>query len=785
MPDQRAGDYLTDYLFRNFQFCLEPHLQWKLTDIRTGIELSSGAPQVIMSDGQRKINLVGQEEWGGGKATQAEAAGLEEQAGILTRKVLINGVALTVEFAFLQHTPLFLLRLHLINQKDQDIHCAWLNLISPIANANLLFPTEQPRLACYSNGWQSWSYSGTYQARQKQRISGLANLQRAMWHNSKTPFPNRKGQFTSDLFTVVIEQSSRNGLLSGFLSQKQQFGHAEVDLRSDPNLWLKASANDVTLPPGGELWTDWAAIQVVDFDQPDPLQAYLQAAAKANHVRIQQGIPVGWCSWYHYFTKITPANLIANIRLLREMKSELPIGLVQIDDGFEQAVGDWLDFKSEFPNGLEPVTREIRESGFTPGLWLAPFIVHPSSNRYKFHREMLLKTQTGQLADAGWNWNGFNTGLDMTHPGAQEYVHQVIDTAVHQWGFPYLKLDFLYAGCLPGKYTDPTLTRAQVYDRAMRLIRETAGEGTFLLGCGAPIGGSIGHVDAMRIGSDVAPDWKPKYKGVELLFPREPNIPSVANSLQNTVSRAWLHNRWWLNDPDCLLLRSTTKLTEAEVLTQASLTALSGGMLLFSDDMAQVPPDRLKIAQVLIPVIGKTPQVIDWHEKTTPSKLRVDLEGAVGTWHLLSFTNWSDRPVNPSLKVADYHLDPKVTWLMRSFWDGQVSSIQDGIIEPGTLRPHGTWLAAVRKLGGDAPRYAGSSLHISQGMEVAHWEVSHHHRVELILRLPRKAEGEIYLYIPAQEVKVKSDGKETLITGSRNVFKIPIAFKEEYRIVIR
>ena len=188
-----------------------------------------------MSDEKRKFDLVGQEEWGGAKASQAEADGLDEYADILTREVFINGIALKIEFAFLQKSPLFLLRLHLINQQDRDIHCAWLNLISPIAKSNLFFPAKHPRLACFSNGWQSWSYSGTYQVSQKQRISGLVNLQKVMWHNSTTPLPNHKGQFTSDFFTVVIEQSSQSGLLAGFLSQKQQFGHAEVDLRGNPN----------------------------------------------------------------------------------------------------------------------------------------------------------------------------------------------------------------------------------------------------------------------------------------------------------------------------------------------------------------------------------------------------------------------------------------------------------------------------------------------------------------------------------------------------------------------
>ena len=182
----------------------------------------------------------------------------------------------------------------------------------------------------------------------------------------------------------------------------------------------------------------------------------------------------------------------------------------------------------------------------------------------------------------------------MSHPAAQEYVRKVIDTSVNAWGFQYLKLDFLYAATIPGRHYDPSLTRAQIYDQAMSVIREAAGKDTYMLGCGAPIGGMIGHVDAMRIGADVASNWKPKYKGVELFFPNEPNVPAVEKALQNTITRGWFHNRWWMNDPDCLLLRSTTQLTEDEVRTQASLTAMTGGLVLLSDDLSQIPHKRMK-----------------------------------------------------------------------------------------------------------------------------------------------------------------------------------------------
>ena len=55
--------------------------------------------------------------------------------------------------------------------------------------------------------------------------------------------------FTSDLFTVLIDRTSQKGVLAGFLSQKQQFGHAEVDLRNSPVLLLKAAGDEFKSSP--------------------------------------------------------------------------------------------------------------------------------------------------------------------------------------------------------------------------------------------------------------------------------------------------------------------------------------------------------------------------------------------------------------------------------------------------------------------------------------------------------------------------------------------------------
>ena len=646
------------------------------------------------------------------------------------------------------------------------------------------FYSSEPDFGCYVNGWQSWSYSGTYPSNQKQRIPRLTFLEGPMWNNATTPIIRKPGRFASDFFSVIVDRSAQQGMLIGFLSQKQQFGHVIVDLNPQPRFKLVANFDDVHLMPGKSISTDWAVIQSVDFKNPDPLKPFIEAAARENRANINPHIPVGWCSWYEYYTRITPQNLISNIKLISELRDDIPFDLIQIDDGFEQSVGDWLNFKPEFSNGLEPITKLIKLEGYTPGIWLAPFIVHPSSLIYKGHPEMILKKDKGKFVNSGWNWNKFTTSLDMSHPAGRDYVHKVIDTAVNKWGFPYLKLDFLYAAAVPGKHYDQTLTRAQIYDSAMRLVREAAGPGTYILGCGAPIGAMIGHVDAMRIGADVASDWKPKYKGVELLFPGEPNIPSVENAMQNTLTRAWFHNRWWMNDPDCLLIRTTTNLTEAEIQTQASLTALSGGLVLLSDDLSQIPSERLKIIQSLIPVIGKTPMVLDWHEQLTPTRLRIDMDGPTGAWHLISYTNWSDHPHQPVIGPESFNLDSQSDWLVSSFWDKKVSRNHDAKFTVGLLSPHATWIAAIRKNRPEHPMYIGCSLHISQGMEVKEW-LDDGKKVQVHFHLPRNADGEVYMYFPCNEIQFAvKNGNTISLTSCDQLFRIPLEFNQNSKITI-
>ena len=146
--------------------------------------------------------------------------------------------------------------------------------------------------------------------------------------------------------------------------------------------------------------------------------------------------------------------------------------------------------------------------------------------------EMFVHNADGGLAVAGSNWGGDYYALDTTHPTAQTYVRKLIAKIVHRWGFSYLKLDFINAAAIPG-YRHRQIDREEAYRTGLRLVRDTAGEETFLLGSGALIMPSIGLLDAVRVGPDVAPMWE-NYASDDL------SDAKAYNALHAGINRLWL-----------------------------------------------------------------------------------------------------------------------------------------------------------------------------------------------------------------------------------------------------
>jgi hypothetical protein len=84
-----------------------------------------------------------------------------------------------------------------------------------------------------------------------------------------------------------------------------------------------------------------------------------------------------------------------------------------------------------------------------------------------------------------------------------------------------------------------------------------------------------------------------------------------------------MHNKWWINDPDCLMLRDSLSFTEDEIIAMATVKALSGGSILVSDDLKSISPGRLCILQKILPPSNQAMVVVDLMDRDMPELLRL------------------------------------------------------------------------------------------------------------------------------------------------------------------
>ncbi len=699
-----------------------------------------------------------------------------------------NGVACRVQFGILQEYPLVVWKVDVLNRGKHPIEMQAVGLLelNPELEGKIVWAEDrtQKDLGFFSNGWQSWSPSQWYGADSRMNVSKLGGLQLPMIKNTGTPLPDQEGVFTSDFFAVIGDRVGRTGFLIGSLSQKNQFTSILANFNNEPDLHMWVNGDNARLDPGCTMTTDWAVYNPVLLDHRDPLEKYLEAVAREHHIRVPEDSPTGWCSWYHFYTKISEPIIRDNLKAIVDQQETMPLQLVQVDDGFESQIGDWFTFKPEFPNGVAGLAAEIKQEGLLPGLWLAPFILHPKAEIVKQHPEWLLRKANGKPVNCGFVWNALTTALDLTVPEALEYACRVVKTASAEWGYPYLKLDFLYAAAVDCQYQDRTLTRAQVLRRGMEAIREAVGPDVTLLGCGAPFGAMLGLVEAMRIGADVSGDWQPTFNGIQLFIKNEPAMPCARNSIRNIITRANFHGHWWVNDPDCLLIRPESHLSLAEVQSLASAISLTGGSLLVSDDLPILPKDRLKIAECLLPIMGERARVVDWFDSGMPSMLRLDKVNESGEWHILTRFNWLDKACDLTLAAEEYQLDEGDYWVS-DFWSGKTIRVnaEERLWLEG-VGAHGCAVTAWRKALPGQAVYLGSDLHISQGVEVADWKVDHK-EVKLTLRLPRKAEGRIKLWVPGVVHSVNVNGQPVQAqTNADGILSIPVVVDGFAHVVV-
>ena len=389
------------------------------------------------------------------------------------------------------------------------------------------------------------------------------------------------------------------------------------------------------------------------------------AIAKNHPSPIFRPEPAGWCSWYCFGPRVTSQDVLANLDAIAKQIPALKY--VQIDDGYQAAMGDWLVTGQAFGGDILGVLKEIRRRGFEPAIWVAPFIAEENSQVFREHPEWFLKDEAGKpLASNAVSFGGWRHGpwyaIDGTHPGAQKHLEDVFRTMRQDWGCTYFKMDANFWGALHGgRHYDSQATRVESYRRGMEAIRRGAGD-AFLLGCNHPIWPSFGLIHGSRSSDDIKRTWA-KIRGVA----------------RQTFYRNWQNGRLWWNDPDAICLAGDLPLNE--FLFHATACYASGGMALSGDDLSKIAVDRLAILKKLAPPTGIAAEFED-------DSLRVGWIRTAGARRVCVF-NWGESSERMAVRLpGKCHIT--------DFWSGDDLGRHEREFVIEDLPPHSARLLEVK-----------------------------------------------------------------------------------------
>lgn len=381
-----------------------------------------------------------------------------------------------------------------------------------------------------------------------------------------------------------------DGGVAGWLGGAGHVGVVEVG--ADGSMAAAALLDDIVLAPGeerhlGPLW-------IAEGDPGARYAEYCALVGAHGGARLGRPAPLGWCSWYQWFHRVRPEHVRANLAVAAAHGIEV----VQIDDGWQAGIGDWLEGGPGWEGCLGPLAAEIAAAGCSPGIWTAPFLVGERSALYREHPDWVVRHRSGRPLRAAFNpenWGGWAYALDTSRPDVRSWLTDTFAT-LRSMGFAYHKIDFCFAAAMDGRRHDPTVGRVGALRLGLEAVRAGIGDDAFLLGCGCPLAPAVGVVDAMRVSADVAPHWDPVHAWPGFAEA----APAAANAVRASILRAPMHGRLWLNDPDCVLLRRhDTSLDDAQREALVAAVERAGGFTVLSDDLTRYGDEQWDVVERL------------------------------------------------------------------------------------------------------------------------------------------------------------------------------------------
>ncbi len=533
-----------------------------------------------------------------------------------------------------------------------------------------------------------------------------------------TPDKN-PGSYT---YLAIVDPADRSGLVSGWLTQDRGNGVVFSPMKDnsveDHRVRIEARIDygRLQIAPGQNAETETFAVGWFE-DARDGLESFADAVAHIYCIQLPAQ-PAGYCTWYadQYGGACDQQHLAELATCAAEQLKPYGFEFVQIDDGWQDGVstnGPCRNFTAHRPagpyaDGMQSTAKTISGLGLMPGIWFMPFAGTATDPFFADHQDWFARDAQGQPFETTWG----GTCLDMTQEGARQHLRTVVRQLAHQWGYRFFKMDGLWTGTATrlmyvndgyqddhmgeAHLSDPTKTQIQAYRDGLKLVRQEAGPNVFLLGCCVSqnmrsLGGSFGLVDAMRVGPDTGAGHIGAPHGSRNYF---------------------LHGRVWYNDPDCVSVRASTPLHQAQL--NASWTAVSGQLFYCSDWLPTLPAERLNILRRCMPAHGLQARPVDLFENDPPriwtlSDKRLLMRDVVALY------NWDQQQrVSIECSTQQLGLPPAHRYVAFDFWaDRFVPPLSDTL--RAELPAASCRILSVRPES-DVPQLISTSRHVTQGV---------------------------------------------------------------------
>lgn len=170
--------------------------------------------------------------------------------------------------------------------------------------------------------------------------------------------------------------------------------------------------------------------------------------------------PVLYNSWEATYFAI---DLDHQMELARRAAA-VGVELFCLDDGWfgdrrsdRAGLGDWYPDPHIFPQGLRPLSDEVRRLGMKFGLWVEPEMVNPDSRLYREHPDWVLHWPGRDRTEARNQLT-----LDFGRPEVVAHIYRQLDTLIRETGVDFLKWDLNRYVMEPGSHAGKGVWHAHV-----------------------------------------------------------------------------------------------------------------------------------------------------------------------------------------------------------------------------------------------------------------------------------------------------------------------------------